>query len=84
VRVIKWRSRVREVHEACKENGKATRFWWESLRGKEHCGDPGQYEGNFKIDFQEVGCGVMAWMELASGRYRWWALVNAVMKIRVL
>ena len=69
MRVIKWRSRVREVHEVCMEKGKAcTRFWWESLRGKEHCGDPGLDEGNFKIDFQEVGCGgMLGWSLLRVG-----------------
>jgi hypothetical protein len=35
------------------------------------------------MDFQEVGCEVMDWVELAQYRYRWWALVNAVMNLRV-
>jgi hypothetical protein len=41
------------------------------------------WEDNIKIDFQEVGCRVMDWMELAQDRDRWWALVNAVMNLRV-
>jgi len=32
---------------------------------------------------QEVGCGTMAWIDLALDRDRWWALVNGVMNLRV-
>ena len=43
-----------------------------------------RWEDNIKVDFQEVGCGGMEWIDVAQGRDRWRALVNAVMKLRVL
>ena len=36
-----------------------------------------RWEDNIKMDLQEVGCGVMDWIELAQDRNRWWELVNA-------
>ena len=40
-------------------------------------------EDNIKMDLQEVGCECMDWIDVAQGRERWWALVNAVMNLRV-
>jgi len=42
-----------------------------------------RWEDNIKMDFQEVGFGVMDWIELAHDRDRWRVLVNAVMNLRV-
>jgi len=51
--------------------------------GKIPLGRPGcRWEDNIKTDLKEVGCGSMGWIELAQDRYRWWALVNAVMNLR--
>jgi hypothetical protein len=41
-----------------------------------------RWEDN-KMDFQEVGCGGVNWIELAQGRDRWQALVNAVLNLQV-
>ena len=41
-----------------------------------------RWEDNIKMDLQEVGCGVMDWIELAQDRDRWRALVNAVMNFQ--
>jgi len=52
--------------------------------GKRPLGRPRRrWEDNIRIDFQEVGCGGMDWIELAQDRGRWRALVNAVMNLRV-
>ena len=42
-----------------------------------------RWEDNIKIDLQEVGCGVMDWIELAQERDKWRAVVNAVMNLLV-
>jgi hypothetical protein len=50
-----------------------------------HFGRPRhRWEDNIKMDLQDVGCGVMDWMELGQDRDMWRALVNAVVKFRVI
>jgi len=52
--------------------------------GKRPLGRPRpRWEDDIKIDLQEFGCGGMDWIEVAHGRDRWRALVNAVMNLRV-
>jgi hypothetical protein len=38
---------------------------------------------NIKIDLSETGLNVVDWIVLAQDRYRWRALVNSVMNLRV-
>jgi hypothetical protein len=38
---------------------------------------------NIKMDLLEVGLSVVDWIGLTQDRYRWRALVNAVMNLRV-
>jgi len=42
-----------------------------------------RWEDNMKADLQEVGFEGMDWINVAQDRNRWWALVNAIMKLRV-
>jgi hypothetical protein len=51
--------------------------------GKRPLGRPRlRWEDNIKMDLQEVGRGVMDWIEVAQDRDRWRALVKAVMNLR--
>jgi hypothetical protein len=40
-------------------------------------------EDNIKMELQDVGWEGMDWIDVAQGRDRWRALVNAVMNLRV-
>jgi len=52
--------------------------------GKRPMGRPSRrWTDNIKMDFQEVRCGYMEWIDLAQDRDRWRALVCAVMNVRV-
>jgi len=78
--------RIREAgHVARMGEGRVVyRVWVGKTEGKRPLGRPRRrWEDNIKMDFQEVGCGVIDWIELARDSDRWWALVNAVMNLRV-
>jgi hypothetical protein len=60
------------------------RIWVEKPVGKRPLGrHRRRWEDTIKIDLEEVGCGGMDWIDVSQDKDRWWALVNAVMKIRV-
>jgi hypothetical protein len=54
------------------------------LAGKRPLGRP-RCKGidNIKVDLLEIGLGFVDWIGLAQDRYRWRALVNTVMSLRV-
>jgi hypothetical protein len=55
-----------------------------NTKGKRPLGRPRRkWEDNIKMDFQEVGCVGMNWIELAQDRDGWWELVNVIMNLRV-
>jgi hypothetical protein len=52
--------------------------------GKRPLGRPRRmWIDNIKMDLLEIGVNVVYWIGLAQDRYRWRALVNAVMNFRV-
>jgi hypothetical protein len=50
-----------------------------SLLGRLRC----RWDDNIKMDLEEVGCGDMDWIELATDTDMWQAFENAVMNLRV-
>jgi hypothetical protein len=63
---------------------KCARFWWESLKGRDHKEDQGidRWMESEWIDHWEIFCGVMGWIQL--DRDQWWGLVNVVMNLWIL
>jgi hypothetical protein len=60
------------------------RVWVGKPEGKRPLGRPRRkWDDNIKMELQEVGCRGLDGIELAQRRDRWWALVHAVMNLRV-
>jgi hypothetical protein len=43
-----------------------------------------RWENGIRMDLREIGFGGVEWIQLAQDRYRWWALVNTMMNLRIL
>jgi hypothetical protein len=53
--------------------------------GKSSLGRPRRMrEDGIRMDLREIGLGGVKWIRLAQDRGRWWAVVSAVMNLRVL
>ena len=84
VRVIKSRRMRWAGHEARMGEGRDLyRGLVRKPERKSQLGRPRRrWEDNIKLDLQEVGCEGMDWIDLAQDRFRWRALVNAIMILR--
>ena len=52
--------------------------------GKRPLGRPRhRWKDNIKMALQEIGCEALDWIDVSQEKDRWWALVNAVMNLRV-
>jgi hypothetical protein len=52
--------------------------------GKRPLGRPRRrWKSNIKMDLLKIGLNILDWIGLAQNRYRWRALVNSVMNLRV-
>jgi hypothetical protein len=56
---------------------------WKPERKRTFASPRQRWEGNIKIDHQEMGWGDMNWIDLSQDKDRWRALVNVVMQLRV-
>jgi hypothetical protein len=60
-----------------------TKYWSESLNGREHLEDLGKDGRILRIDFRTVTWDVVEWIQLVLGRGKWWVLLNMVMNLWV-
>jgi hypothetical protein len=78
----------KELHDLCSSpsiirNIKSRRMWWEGHEARMGEKRRRRWMDNIKMDLLEIGLNVVDWIGLAQDRYRWRALVNSVMNLRV-
>jgi predicted small integral membrane protein len=74
--------------EACRTNGGGKKNAYRLLVGKPEERRPlgrtkRRWLDNIRMDLLEVGWGDLNWIGLVQARYRWRALVNSVLNLRV-
>ena len=66
------------------EKGDVYRILMGKHEGKRPLGRPKRrWEGNIKMDLQNVGLGSRDWIDLTQNRDRWQALVNALVNLQI-
>jgi hypothetical protein len=73
---------------SCSTNGdkrKACRILLGRPERKRPLGRPRRsWEDNIRMDFRDIGWGIIDWIDLVQDRNQWRALVNTVINLRVL
>jgi hypothetical protein len=85
IRIIKWR-RMRWAGHVARmgEKRNVYRLLVGKAEGKRPLGRTRRrWIDNIKMDLLEIGVSIVDWIGLAQDRYRWRALVNSVMNLRV-
>jgi hypothetical protein len=79
-RRMRWAGHVAQMGEKSNVN----RLLVGKPEGKRPLGRPRRrWIDNIKMDLLEIGVNVVEWIGLAQDRYKWRALVNSVMNLRV-
>ena len=78
-RIIRWAGHVARMGRGDVHTG----FWWENLRESDHLEDTGVYGRIILRWIFREWVGGMGWIDQSQDRDMWWALVNAVMSLRV-
>jgi hypothetical protein len=80
-RRIRWAGHVSRMGE----ERKVYKVLVEKPKGKRSLGRPRRRsEDGIRMDLREIGLGGVDWIRLSQDRYRWRAVVSAVMNLRVL
>jgi hypothetical protein len=76
-----------EMGGACSTNGEKRNAYRILVGMPEGKRPPGRHrlrwEDNIRMNFREIGCGGIDWIDLAQDRDQWRTLVNTVMNLRV-
>jgi hypothetical protein len=86
IRQVKSRRMRWAGHVACMgEERKVYKDLVGNPKGKRPLGRPRRrWEDGIRMDLKEIVWGGVNWIRLAQGRGQWWAVVSAVMNLRVL
>jgi hypothetical protein len=69
---------------ACSTDGRDemhTKFWFQTLKGRDHMEGLCVVGGDINIDVPEIGWEVVNWIHLAQDRHQWRTFINTMMNL---